>query len=81
MAQTQIMSSPYALRAGVESRRVGTSHKAEAYPSALLRASRWGVEIECFLPERAINELGISIRSSPRPVFGCVSPRNMVSCE
>ena len=29
------------------------SHKAEAY--------RWGVEIECFLPDQAIRELGISI--------------------
>jgi hypothetical protein len=33
-----------------------TSSKAEAY--------RWGVEIECFLPDRAISELGISIQPS-----------------
>jgi len=40
-----------------------TSSKAETY--------RWGVEIECFLPDQAINELGISIGSyhhgHPRP--------------
>ena len=52
MGQTQTTSSPYALRAGVAAAR-RPSHKAEAY--------RWGVEIECFLPERAINELDISI--------------------
>jgi hypothetical protein len=32
-----------------------TSRKAEAY--------RWGCEIECYLPDRAINDLGISIGS------------------
>jgi len=32
-----------------------TSSKPETY--------RWGVEIECFLRERAMNELGISIGS------------------
>ena len=41
------------------------SRRTEAYPSTMLRAGRWGVEIECFLPERAVNELGISIGSYP----------------
>jgi hypothetical protein len=33
------------------------STRAESYT--------WGIEIECFLPQRAINELGISIGSYP----------------
>ena len=41
MAQTQIASSPYALRAGVAATK-WPSHKAETYPSAMLRAGRWG---------------------------------------
>lgn len=40
-----------------------SSSKAETYPSARLRAGRWGVEIECFLSDQAIRELGISIGS------------------
>ena len=55
MAQTQITSSPYALRAGVAATK-WPSHKAETY--------RWGVEIECFLPDQAIREIGISIQPS-----------------
>jgi len=46
----------YAFRKGQMAQTQATSNKAETY--------RWGVEIECFLPQTKVQELGISIQPS-----------------